>query len=48
MEQKVLIFGKKYANKNGFHRCKEAITISKVDIKKIVLSKNIHSKGAFK
>ena len=50
MEKKVLIFGKKYFNKNVSHRCKEPITTDKVDIRKIVLSKkdSYGNKGAFK
>ena len=45
-----MIFDKEYINKNIFHRCKEPITINKVDTKKIMLSeKDSHgNKGAFK
>ena len=32
MEPEVLIFDKEYINKNIVHRCKELITINKVDI----------------
>ena len=50
MEKKVLIFGKKYFNKNVSHRCKEPITTDKVDIRKIVLSKkdSYGNRSAFK
>ena len=37
-EQKALIFGERYINKNVFHKNKKIISIDKVDIKRIVLS----------
>ena len=50
MKPKLLIFDKIYVNKNIFHRCKEPITINKVDIRKIMLSKkdSYGNRGAFK
>ena len=41
MEQKVLIFGKQCINKNAYHKNKRLISIDKVDIRRIVLSKKI-------
>ena len=40
MEQRVLIFGEKYINKNAFHKIKEAFSTDKVEINKILISKN--------
>ena len=50
MEQKVLIFGKEYINKNAFLRYKKPIVINKLEINKIMLSKkdSYCNKGAFK
>ena len=39
MKPKVLIFDKHCIAKIIFHKCKKPISINKVDIKKIVLSK---------
>ena len=39
MEQRVLIFGDQYINKNAFRKDKKPIRIDKRDIKRIVLSK---------
>ena len=39
MKQKALIFNKQCINKNAFHGNKRPISIDKVDIKRIVLSK---------
>ena len=39
MEQKALIFDKRCTNKNVFHKNKIPISIDKVDIKRIVMSK---------
>ena len=50
MEQKVLIFGNQYVNKNAFYKHKKPISIDEVDITKIVLSKkdSYSKKGSFK
>ena len=50
MEQKALIFGENCIDKNAFHKNKRPISIGKVDIKRIVLSKKdlYHNKGSFK
>ena len=50
MKPKVLIFDKHYIVKNIFHICKEPVSINKVNIKKIVLSKKdlYSNKGALK
>ena len=50
MEQKALIFGKHCINKNAFHKNKRPISIDKVDIRRIVLSKiDLYGKkGSFK
>ena len=50
MEQKFIIFGDQYINKNAFHKDKKTISIAKVGIKRIVLSKNdsYGKKGSFK
>ena len=50
MEQKALIFGEDYINKNAFHKNKRPINIDDEDIGRIVLSSK-HSygnKGSFK
>ena len=50
MEQKALIFGEDFINKNAFHKNKRPINIDEVDIRRIVLSSK-HSygnKGSFK
>ena len=39
MEQKVLIFGEDFIIKNSFHKNQKPISIDKVEIKRIVLSK---------
>ena len=39
MEQNVLVFDKQCINKNAFHKNKRPISIDKVEIKRIVLSK---------
>ena len=46
MEQRVLNFGRECLNKNAFHENKKPISIDKVEIRKIVLSK-IDSYGSF-
>ena len=50
MEPNTLIFDKHCIVKNILNRCKEPITINKVDIKRILLSKKdlYGNKGAFK
>ena len=50
MVPKALIFGEDYINKNAFHKNKRPISIDKVDIKRIVLSKKYlyGNKGSFK
>ena len=50
MEQKVLIFGDQNIDKSKLHTHKKPITIDKIEIKQIVLSKrgSYESKGAFK
>ena len=50
MKPIVLIFDKHCIVKNIFHKCKEPMSINKVDIKNIVLSKkySYDNKGAFK
>ena len=50
MEQKFIIFGDQYINKNAFHKDKKTISIAKVGIKRIVLSKkdSYGKKGSFK
>ena len=40
MEQRVLIFGEQYINKNAFHKNEEAFSTDKVEIKRILISKN--------
>ena len=42
MEPKTVIYEKEYVNKNAFHRCKEPITINKVNITKLCYLKKIH------
>ena len=39
MEQKALMFDKQCINKNAFHKIKRPISIDKVEIKRILLSK---------
>ena len=39
MEQKTLVFGDQYINKNAFHENKRSISINEVKIERIVLSK---------
>ena len=39
MKQKALNINKQFINKNAFHKNKKPISIDKVDIKRIVLSK---------
>ena len=50
MEQKVLIFNKLYINKNAFHKNKRPISIEKLNIRRMVLSKKYlyGKKGSFK
>ena len=50
MEQKVLIFGEDYINKNAFHKNKKTISIDEVDSKRIVLSSkhSYRNKGSLK
>ena len=50
MDQKVLMFGEYYINKNAFHKNGRPISIDKVDIRRIVLSSKhwYASKGPFK
>ena len=50
MKQKALIFGKQCINKNAFHKNKKPISVDKVDIRRIVLSKKDYmvEKGSFK
>ena len=50
MEQKVLILGEDWINKNAFYKNGKPISINKIDIRRIVLSSK-HSygnKGSFK
>ena len=50
MEQKALVFGKQCINKNAFHKNQRRISIDKVEIRRIVLSKkdSYGKKGSFK
>ena len=50
MEQKVLIFGEQHINKNASHKSTRPISIDKIEIRKIVLSKKYlyGKKGLFK
>ena len=50
MEEKILIFGEKYINKNKFHMYEKPIDIDKVDIKRMVLSNkgSYGNKGLYK
>ena len=50
MKQKALIFDKQCININAFHKNQRQISIDKVDIKRIMLSKKVlyGRKGSFK
>ena len=50
MEEKALIFDEQWISKNAFHKNKPPISIDKVDIKSIVLSKKdlFSKKDSFK